>query len=556
MNTITEIQKYLTNQNIDAYILTRNNMFIGQDVLPSENKILELSGFDGSAGNMIIFRDKAYLLVDGRYDIQAREQTNPQQIEVVCTRDSIGSWIHNNIKNYCKFLYNPWCHSISEVDYWKRSLSHHEFIEDKSNILGNRISSTEANIFELEEQFAGVSSDEKISYLTNFCLENKLDAFLICECDCVSWLMNLRSDLIKNTPILRAFALVSANGEVSLFINDFSPLYKELEKYKGRTIGTAFNRTPKKIQSIIKEKQVWLHNSNNPIVEWKAIKNPIEIEGIKAAHIRDGVSVCQFLSWLENNYQGQDEISLIEQLSSFRISNKNFYSDSFNTIAGFGPNAAIIHYHPTPKTNLKLSENNVLLLDSGAQYFDGTTDITRTIAIGTPSQEIIDSYTEVLKAHIAVASAYFPHNTSGSCLDTLARATLWQYGKDYAHGTGHGVGHFLDVHEGPQSLSSKSLSPLKKDMILSIEPGFYKENEYGIRIENLAVITETASTPQMLQFTPLTLVPFDIRLINKKYLTEKEINYINQYHQKVFSTLASLVDKDTKKWLEKACQKI
>ena len=558
MITIEQIQQHLIKQKADAYIITRNNMFLGQDILPEENKIFELTNFDGSAGNLIIFRDKVILFVDGRYDTQAREQTNSSQIEVICTKDSIGSWIYSNIKESCKFIYNSWCHSISEVDYWKRSLSHHEFIEDKFDTLGSRISSNTTDIFELDEQFSGISSEEKISYLTKFCLDNKLDAYLICECDSVSWLMNLRSNLLNNTPILRAFALVDTSGETSLFINNFSALNDELKKYNGKNIGIAYNRTPKAIQSIMKENHIWLHNINNPIVEWKAIKNQIEISGIKSAHIQDGIAVCQFLCWLEKNYLNSSELDIVTKLYDFRRQRQNFYSNSFDTIAGFGKNGAIIHYHPTKQTNLKLNQDSILVLDSGAQYLNGTTDITRTIAIGKPSSEMISSYTEVLKAHIAAASTIFPLNTSGSSIDTISRAALWQYGKDYAHGTGHGVGHFLNVHEGPQSLSSKGSFPLKKDMVVSIEPGFYKEGEYGIRIENLVLITETNTKfmPTMLKFEPLTMVPFDRNLINKNMLTKHEIDYINKYHQQVLSNLENLVDKMTLKWLKKACKQI
>ena len=275
MTTIAEIQKQLISTNFDAYIVTRNNLFISQDILDEENKIFELTGFDGSAGNLIIFRDKAVLLVDGRYELQAQKQVNNELIRVVCTRDSIGTWIQNNIETPSKFLYNSWCHSISEVDFWKRSLSNHEFVDDKANLLGDRVVKSEAEIFELEEQFCGISSEEKISYLTKFINEHKLDGYLICECDCVSWLMNLRSNLIKNTPIIRAFALVSAQGEVSLFVNDFSPLADELDNYKDKNIGLAYNRTPKKIQFLMKDKHVWLNNINNPIVDWKSQKNSI-----------------------------------------------------------------------------------------------------------------------------------------------------------------------------------------------------------------------------------------------------------------------------------------
>lgn len=556
MTTIATIQKQLIKQKADAYIITRNNMFLGQDVLPAENKIMELTGFNGSAGNLIVFRDHAVLLVDGRYDIQARKQTNPNEVEVVCTQNSVGNWIHANIKDSCKFVYDPWCHSISETDYWKRALARHEFIEDKEALLGERVMASDNEIFELAEEFAGISSDEKISYLTKFCTDNQIDGYLITECDDVSWLLNLRSKLLADTPILRAFAFVTANGEVSLFVNDFKKLEQEFSGKNFKNIGVAFNRCPKKIKTLLKEQHIWLDNLNNPITAWKAAKNPIEIAGFKAAHIRDAVALCQFLHWFDNNWQDLDELEVVNRLKQFRMRQKHFYSDSFDTIAGFAANGAIIHYKPTPETNKRLKDGSVLLLDSGAQYFDATTDITRTIAVGTPPQEIIDSYTHVLKAHIAVADALFPPLVSGQNLDTLARAALWKFGKDYAHGTGHGVGHFLNVHEGPQSLSTRGVAPLKKDMITSIEPGFYKENAYGIRLENLALIVETKTdfTSPMLKFEPLTLVPFDLRLINKSLLEANEISWLNQYHALVCKTVSPLLDKDAAAWLKQACR--
>ena len=558
MITISELQQQLIANKFDAYIITRNNNFIGQDILEEENKIKELTGFTGSAGNLIVFRNKTILLVDGRYDIQARKQTNPDTVEVICTRDSIGTWIQNNITDSCTFTYDPWCHSVAEVDFWKRALDCHNFIEDSKQLLGNRTSSKEAEIFELDEEFAGITSEEKVSYLTKFCDENKLDAYLICECDCVSWLMNLRSDLIKNTPILRAFALVSKEGEISLFTNDFSSLEKELIAYQNKTIGITYNRTPKKIQNIMKTQHIWDRNINNPIIDWKAIKNPIEIKGSQSAHIRDGIALCNLLYWLESNWQNTDELSIVTKLREFRNQQKHFYSDSFETIAGFEANGAIIHYQPTIETNKNLTSGSVLLLDSGAQYLDGTTDVTRTIAIGKVPAEIIDSYTHVLKAHIAVADSIFPPETAGHCLDTLARAALWQFGKEYAHGTGHGVGHFLNVHEGPQSISNKNSVPLRKDMITSIEPGFYKENQYGIRLENLARIVETTTefTSPMLKFETLTMVPFDKRLINKELLNHKELEWLNSYHQTVYITLSPLLESNISNWLKQKTSKL
>lgn len=555
--TLAELQKSLIKFNLDAYIVTRNNMFLGQDILPEENKVREFCGFSGSAGNMIVFRDKAFLFVDGRYELQAQMEVDASDIAVVCTRESLATWMQNNLAEPCTIAYDPWCHSVSEVDYWNRSLKRHTFVEDGRRLLGSRLSAKECEIFEHDIRFAGISMDEKISYLTEFMQKSKLDAFFISECDAVSWLLNLRSDCLPDTPIIRAFALVDKSGEVSLFTNDFKKIEVELAAYKGLNIGLTYNQTPRQIQSIMKNHKIWMSNIPDPIQLWKAVKNPIEISGFKNAHRRDAVAVIKFLYWLGHNWQGCNELDVVRKLHEFRAAGELFYSNSFETIAAFGPDGAIVHYQPTPQTNRELTADSVLLLDSGAQYYDGTTDITRTIAIGSPEKEIADSFTQVLKAHIAVASACFPENASGCALDGLARAQLWNFGKDYNHGTGHGVGCFLNVHEGPHSLSARNTGvPLKSGMISSIEPGYYKEGAYGIRIENLACIVNADNEEfplPMLKFEPLTLVPIDKRLINKYLLNHHETAWLNQYHRRVFEEISPLLEPELQQWLEKAC---
>jgi len=555
MNLI-DFQQTISKHGYDAYILTRGNMFLGQDILPEENKLCEITGFSGSAGTLITTPEHAWLLVDGRYELQAKQEVDTTKIQIVCTNESIGTWINNNFLTSLKIAYNPWCHSINEVDYWQRALKKHSFIEDSAEITGTRIYNKDVYIFEHDIEFCGISTEEKISYLTTFISQNELDAYFITECDAVSWLLNLRSDCLQNTPVLRAFALVSKDGEVSLFTNNMQKIEEEIARYKGRTIGVSYTKTPKKIQTLMKNHKIWLENLQNPIDNWKATKNPVELAGIKKAHIRDGVAMVNFLFWLEQNWQNQDEMSIVAQLHSYRSAQKNFYSDSFGTIAAVGANGAIVHYQPSATTNKKLETNSVLLLDSGAQYLDGTTDITRTIALDTPNEEIINSFTQVLKAHIAVADSFFPNQTSGQALDTLARAQLWKFGKEYRHGTGHGVGCFSSVHEGPFSLSAKNNQPLSVGMVSSIEPGYYKEGAYGIRIENLAHIT-TADIPElpvpMLKFEPLTLVPLDKRLINKYLLTAAEINWLNNYHALVYQKLHNLLENDVAQWLQQAC---
>lgn len=551
--TLHDLRTALIKNNYDAYIITRGNMFLGQDTLDEENKIKELTGFSGSAGVLLAFRDKAILLVDGRYELQAAQEVDTTQISVVCTNDTAATWINNCQDQPCTFAYDPWCHSASEVEYWNRALKKHTFTPDTHQLLGARLSPKETEIFEQEIRFAGVSMNEKISRLTTFMINNRIDAYFMAESDAVSWLMNLRSDCLPDTPLLRAYALISADGSVSLFTNDFRAIETELAAFSGKTIGISFGQTPKQIHTLMKERRIYPYNLPNPVQNWKAIKNPVEIEGFRQAHRRDGIAVVKFLHWLESNRQNSDELGVVAKLAEFRRQGENYFSNSFETIAASGSNGAIVHYQPTERNNRKLDDNSVLLLDSGAQYYDGTTDITRTIALGKPSSEIIDSFTQVLKAHIAAATALFPEGTTGLAVDSIARGRLWKFGKDYKHGTGHGVGHFLNVHEGPQRLAQFGSSyPLAANMIVSIEPGYYQAEAYGIRIENLAVITP-ADFPGYLKFEPLTLVPIDKRLINKYLLSRQEQSWLNDYHRLVASQLSPLLSGDELAWLQQAC---
>ena len=286
----------------------------------------------------------------------------------------------------------------------------------------------------------------------------------------------------------------------------------------------------------------------------KAEKNETELAGMIACHKRDGVALIQLLYWLDNNWKGKTELDVVEKLHEFRQQQNLFFSESFETIAGTAENGAIVHYQPTIKTNKILQENSLLLLDSGGQYLDGTTDVTRTIALGQPTSEMIHDFTLVLKGHIALSQAVFPEGTCGLCLDVLARRPLWREGKDFKHGTGHGVGCFGNVHEGPNRISSNgSLYGFKKNMITSIEPGYYKENAYGIRIENLVYSKVSAEYENYLEFEPLTLVPIDKRLIDVYLLDSGERDWLNNYHRKVYESLAACVNDNVKKWLKASC---
>lgn len=565
--TLAEFQKILKKNKIDAYLITRNNMFLGQDILPEENKIMELTGFSGSAGNLIVFRDKAVLFVDGRYEIQSKLETNPEEVEVHCTKAaSFFSWL---IQNYCsagkqlKLCFDPWCWSIRDYNFYSRSCGDCvKFIEDDKQLLGSRIFATENTDFELDISYAGVGSEEKIAGICKFLQQNKLQAYLFTAADSVSWILNRRSRTLPDSPVVRSYLLVTADGQTH-HISDFgcgikniaAKLRHLLKKYKKQTLGLSFDNTPQKIISLLSKDGC--KNIPDPAIAEKAVKNPVELQGMINAHRRDAVAVIEFLSRFEQNRKKMSELDVVEQLLTQRKKQNLFFSGSFETIAGSGPNGAIVHYAPTKQSNRMLDDDSLLLLDSGAQYYDGTTDITRTLALGTPSPQMVEDFTVVLKSHIALASSLFPEKTEGQALDGICRRELWLHGKNYNHGTGHGVGCFLNVHEGPHSLSPKApAQPFKAGMVTSIEPGYYKENAYGIRIENLYYVAPTEETGleiPMLRFVPLTLVPIDKRLINKYLLNEGEILWLNDYHQKVYNELRPLVSEEASNWLKEAC---
>lgn len=563
--TLSELQDWLKKHKIDGYIVDHNNMFYGQDILPEENKILELTGFSGSAGSLLVMQNKAILIVDGRYEIQSKLETNPSEVEIRCnpTATPFSSMVCQfyETKKY-KVLYDPWTTSQKDLTFYTEQLKNITFIPDNQALLGPRLSPKRAKVFEHKIEYCGLERDEKIAEVVKKLTTYKLDAILITEADDVSWLLNLRSEALPDTPVLRAYAILTKNGEITVFgdhldhpeILPFSSLKKALHTYKKQKIGI-MNNAPQIIYDLLPNDKCFT-SVVDTIKRIKTIKNPVEIRGMKKAHCRDATAIIKFLHWFENSWPNKTELDIVAKLRSFREEQELFYSDSFATIAGFGSNGAIVHYQPKPETNLELQQGSTLLLDSGAQYYDGTTDITRTLAVGTPTPEMIDDFTLILKCHIELASTYFPYTADGKQLDSICRRQLWKTGRDYKHGTGHGVGCFLNVHEGPALISPNARREIyTPGMITSIEPGYYKEGEYGIRIENLYVIdkVEKESEVKMLKFEPLTLVPLDKCLINKYLLTQGEIDWLNTYHQKVWTEISPLLEGEVKTWLKEAC---
>lgn len=559
--TLSDLQKLLKKHKLDAFLVSRNNLFLNQDVRDDENLIMQLTGFSGSAGTLLIMPEKNILFIDGRYALQAPQEVDSKKVEIVCTsQTSLHTWINQNLKNK-KVGYNPWCWNINDILAFDAPE-----MKPETNFLPVSQTTKPANIFEHEIEFCGQSREEKITLLSQYLIEKNLQAYFISASDSVSWLLNLRSDILPETPIFRAFALVDSKRHIWVFADNikpghlaekitflsFSELPARLKKFKKQNVGADFNQTSAALYAVAKEYNLYLKHIPDFCQERKAIKNSCELQGIRNAHLRDGVAVCKFLYWLEQNWQGKTELDIVHKLHEYRSKQTNYISESFTTIAATGSNGAIVHYTPTTQSNKQLEADNLLLIDSGAQYLDGTTDITRTIALGNISPEMSDDFTLVLKAHINLSSAIFPEKTTGARLDALARTVLWKEGKNYDHGTGHGVGCFLNVHEGPQYISSKCNQPFVSGLVSSIEPGYYLENKYGIRIENLVEVS-ASEYPNFLCFKNLTLVPIDKRAINKYLLNDEEITWLNIYHQEIFEKISPYLNSTEKEWLKTAC---
>lgn len=560
MSMINEIRKKLSAEKLDAYVVPYGNNFIGQDILPSEHKLQRLCGFSGSAGIAVVTPDKAFLLVDGRYELQAKLETDATEISVINTMP--------RLKNVCDLLreenlntvgYNSWCHTVAEMEFIKRRYFDMKFIDvndftaDKNNDV--------VKVLERKKEFAGQGAKEKIAVVQNMLCEQNADYYLLTSADSVSWLLNIYSKDLPYSPVVRAYALLSKNGEVVLYGNNlqtdlpsgnWSDFAEKLADLGTAKIMYDAHNAPEKIKTLVCEDAKMIKTVD--ICQLlKAEKNKTELQGMIKCHIRDGVALSKFLCWLEENYKGITELDVVDKLHEYRALQEHFFSESFCTIAGFAQNGAVVHYQPGKKTNATLADGSLLLIDSGAQYLDGTTDVTRTVAIGTPSAEMIKDFTTVLKAHVNLAKSCFLIGTSGMKLDILAREQLWQKGLDYKHGTGHGVACFGNVHEGPISISGNASEyGFKPNMVVSDEPGVYKENQYGIRIESL-LYTYESEFDGFLKFKVLTKVPIDKRLIDKYMLDDGELAWLNNYHQEVYDCLAPYMNEKEKLWLKDAC---
>jgi len=547
---LKNLRELLAKNGLDAWLQPVHDEWFGEYPPACNRRVEWISGFSGSAGLTIIGREKAVLLTDGRYTLQARAQV-PAQFEVQNSGDiSAQKWLADNFPNGGRVGYDPKLYTRAMLDKLageKIELVASENLIDK--LWSARPPTPATKVFEHEIKYSGESAESKRARIAEIIKKSGADAAFISAPESLCWLLNIRARDTENTPLHLARAIIDATGNVEFF-EDFC--LRGNDKYNGKKILFDPQNTSVFITDFLEKAGVILQSGEDPCTLPKAIKNEVEIAGIRNAHIRDGAAVTKLLYWLAQQ-ENVSELEVVDKILEFRKSQENFLEPSFDTIAGSGANGAIVHYRATPETNRKLQTNELFLLDSGGQYFDGTTDITRTIfikngAIGEPSAEHKKMFTLVLKGHIALATANFPEGTRGSQLDALARQYLWQVGADYDHGTGHGVGCFLGVHEGPQRVSKRAGdAALAAGMVLSNEPGYYKAGEYGIRIENL--VTVVPAGEKFLKFETLTCAPLDKNLVDFSLLSETEKTWLSDYHKWVAEMLKPFLNEQEYSWL-------
>jgi len=584
------LREQLKADRLDGFVVPLTDEHMSEYVGSYAQRLAWLTGFKGSAGSAVVLPEQAAIFVDGRYTLQVRAQVDGKSWSYQSVPEtSIAEWLKAHAPDGGRIGYDPWLHTRTWAKQARTALAEKgaELVAVGQNpidkVWSDRPEPSPARLVVQPDALAGQSSASKRHELADWLKEQHADAAVLAALDSIAWTFNVRGKDVDHTPVALAFALVDADGTADLFVAgekigddvrqhlgngvrlheraDFEPFLKALS---GKTVVVDPERSVAAIFEALDKAGANIVTRRDPTILPKAIKNPVEIAGQKAAQSRDGAALVRFLHWIsvEAPKGSIDELSAEAKLEEFRQATGQLKDLSFTTISGAGPNGAIVHYRSTPQTNRKLEMNSIYLVDSGGQYADGTTDVTRTVAIGEPAAEHRDRFTRVLKGHIAVATARFPEGTRGCQLDSFARQYLWQVGLDYAHGTGHGVGSFLSVHEGPQRISPAGSSqaggdePLRAGMILSNEPGYYKTDAYGIRIENL-VLVEPREAPgaekKLLGFETLTFAPIDRNLIDIAMLSGEERAWVDSYHAKVMEIVAPQLDGAALEWLTAQC---
>ncbi|HWK01570.1 MAG TPA: aminopeptidase P family protein [Xanthobacteraceae bacterium] len=583
---LAALRAELSKRKLDGFIIPRTDQHQNEYVPACEERLAWLTGFAGSAGVAVVLADKAALFVDGRYTLEAKAQVDTSAFTIEHLAETPPSeWIAKNLKGG-NFGYDPLRTTIGGVEHLKKACERAgaTLVPLPENpvdaIWSDRPAPPLSPVVLHDLRFAGESTDSKIRRLQDELGKAKLDATVLSDPASVAWVFNIRGADVTHTPLPLSWALVPRDGKPSLFV-DGRKLSNEvrvaLSKVADVQEPTAFdqalaaaakNKTirldqataPKHLADVIEQSGGTVAKGADPVTRMKAAKNEAEIAGTRAAHKRDGAALVNFLAWFDREAPSGKltEIDAVAALESFRRKTGKLKDVSFPTIAGAGPHGAIVHYRVTQKTNRRISPGELFLIDSGAQYEDGTTDVTRTLSVGDPTHEMRERFTLVLKGHIAIARAVFPEGTTGAQLDGFARAPLWRAGLDFDHGTGHGVGSYLSVHEGPARISKMGNAKLEPGMILSNEPGYYKTDAYGIRIENLELIVPhkapSGAEKKLLSFEALTLAPINRRLVLPSALSLEELDWLDTYHARVRAEIASLVDSEARDWLIQATE--
>ena len=594
---LSALREELKRQDLDGFVVPISDEHMSEYIGGYAQRLAWLTGFSGSAGAAIVLRDRAAMFVDGRYTIQVREQVDGQFYDYCqVPAESMGDWLKVHAPEGARIGYDAWLHTRGWVSATGKAIAKKgiELVPVARNpvdaVWADRPEPSKAIAEIHADEFAGRSSAEKRSEVADWLKEEGYDAAVISALDSIAWLLNIRGTDVERTPVALSYVLAHADGTAELFIAP-EKVTPELEKHlgnavtirnradfepalggmKGKTVAVDPDFGVAAIYQLLEEAGATPVTERDPVIVPKAVKNAAEQQGHRDAQARDGAALAKFLHWLsvEAPKGGETELSAVAALRGFREETGLLRDQSFDTISAAGPHAAIPHYRVDEDSNLPIAPGSVFLCDSGGQYRDGTTDITRTVWIGNsdetaePTQEHKDRFTRVLKGHIALAMARFPAGTSGGQLDALARQFLWQAGVDYAHGTGHGVGSYLGVHEGPQRIAKASGpqpgtgEPLRAGMILSNEPGYYKAGDFGIRIENLVLTVAQdidGAEGDYLGFDTLTFVPIDRTLVDRDLLTAEEIGWWNRYHATTLDILAPQLEGDVLAWVKEACQ--
>lgn len=571
LDNLNKLKKALIKKNIDAYLVPKNDFFFNEFIKTGNDRLRYVSNFTGSAGTALILHKKNYLFVDGRYTLQAKQESGHLFNIIDISKINILSFIKKNYTNI-KIGFDPNLFRFQAIKNILKEKINLVSIEKNliEQIWRDKKKEVSKNAFILENQYCGISHIKKIKKLRDLLDINKKNSFFISSNENVCWLLNIRGEDSIYSPLLNAFALIQQN-KITVFCNlkkvsnkliksfkkdvqfsDIKSLKEKLIKTKIFSVKIDPATTSYGLIKFLQSSKIKCKFIQDPIFHLKSKKNKIEIQNLKIAHMFDGVALVKLFFWINQfkNKKKINEISCQKQLENFRKENSFYLGPSFPPISGFNKNGAIIHYNATNKTNQLLTGNGIYLLDTGGQYLCGTTDVTRTISLGKPSLYKKNIYTRILKGHLALKNFQLKNNSTGAQLDQAARKYLKQIGLDYPHSTGHGVGYCLNVHESPPSISKKSKDKFAVGQVVSNEPGYYLERQFGMRIENLIYVNKIK---KKLLFEDLTLVPYDKNLINKDLLSRLEIKYLNNYHKEVFEKLNSFLNLKELNFLKKIC---